>query len=408
MSEKKRVLVWIQSELKERNGGPSSYLFNLSQYLNSSNFSIDYLPDLIKVNTSGVPQINQKSSISYKQKLKGLIPSTFKEKLRVKRSFKLALENYAPKAEVFNEIDINNYEVIHFHSTLDLVQVSNALRNFKGKILLTPHTPCPPYEHELNHLNLSLINLKEEDYNKIISLDLIAFQRADYLVLPSIQAISSYYEGYNRVTDFKSLIESKKIIEIPTGVPSSGSLKSREQIRKQLQIPNDAFVVHFGGRHNEEKGYDLLVKLGETIFKDNSSFYFLITGKTNDEIQYPKHDNWIEVGWTTDPFSYANASDLFILPNKVSYFDLILIEMMAIGLPILLSDVGGNQYFKKFNSELDFCYFEPGNLLDLKNKLLEFSSTDLSKRNQKFYEGNLTIQHMTEGFRKLYSNLLDV
>ena len=59
-------------------------------------------------------------------------------------------------------------------------------------------------------------------------------------------------------------------------------------------------------------------------------------------------DRWIEVGWTSDPHSLISASDIFVLPNRETYFDLILLEVMSLGLPIVLSKTGGNKYFSSF------------------------------------------------------------
>jgi len=401
----KRILVWTLSEMKERNGGPSSYLYNLSRQLNNDTFPIDYLPDLL--NKRAEKSSTDKTLFHrVKSFLKSLIPPGFKEKIRVKRSFELAISNYSANPYGLEVVNLSDYAAIHFHSTLELVKVIPYLEEFAGKIILTPHTPCPPYEHELNHLKLNLSNLSDEQYNRIVKYDLSAFLRCDYLLLPSIYAIAAYAEGYNRITDFNSLIQSKSIVEIPTGVPQSTFQKNREQIRKELNIPADALVIHYGGRHNQEKGYDLLVQVGNKLVKNNSKFFFLITGNINPDIPHPIHPQWIEIGWTTDPFSYANASDIFVLPNRVSYFDLILIEMLALDLPILLSDIGGNQYFKKFDSQLEIMYFQPGNEDELEKRLIEFSLLPPQGANKIFYADHLSIEKMTNRYIDFYSKLL--
>ena len=41
----------------------------------------------------------------------------------------------------------------------------------------------------------------------------------------------------------------------------------------------------------------------------------------------------------------------FLLPNHETYFDLILLEVLSIGVPVILSSTGGNKYFKKFGKE---------------------------------------------------------
>ena len=63
-----------------------------------------------------------------------------------------------------------------------------------------------------------------------------------------------------------------------------------------------------------------------------------------------KTDHWIEVGWTNDPHSLIAASDVFVLPNHETYFDLILLEVLSLGVPVVMSRTGGNKFFEQFNN----------------------------------------------------------
>ena len=42
--------------------------------------------------------------------------------------------------------------------------------------------------------------------------------------------------------------------------------------------------------------------------------------------------------WTNDPHSLINASDMFILPNKETYFDLIMLEVLSMGKIVLATN----------------------------------------------------------------------
>ena len=64
-----------------------------------------------------------------------------------------------------------------------------------------------------------------------------------------------------------------------------------------------------------------------------------------------KNQHWIEIGWTNNPYSIIEASDLFILPNRETFFDLILLEVLSLGKNVLISWCGGNKKFADFNSE---------------------------------------------------------
>ena len=116
--------------------------------------------------------------------------------------------------------------------------------------------------------------------------------------------------------------------------------RSREEIRKELNIPEDRFVISFVGRHISVKGYDRLVSL----FGKLSNVTVLCCGREG-AVKHPDSPDWIEIGWTDDPFSYVNASDLFFLPNRETYFDLSLLETMSFGKCSLISLTGGNKIF---------------------------------------------------------------
>ena len=55
----------------------------------------------------------------------------------------------------------------------------------------------------------------------------------------------------------------------------------------------------------------------------NNKTKFLIAWKEYP-IKWLNNDRWIEIWWTDKPYEIIKASDIFILPNKETYFDLIL------------------------------------------------------------------------------------
>jgi len=145
---------------------------------------------------------------------------------------------------------------------------------------------------------------------------------------------------------------------------------SREQIREKYNIPNDAFVVSYVGRHNHVKGYDLLQKAAEEVWRKEPNVYFLIAGK-EFPIRGLRDKKWIEVGWTNIPGNIVNASDVFVLPNRRTFFDLILLEVMSIGKPIIASFTGGNKFVSRQTNGI--ITFEKENIADLVKKILDLS-----------------------------------
>lgn len=401
--ETKRILVWTTTPLLARSGGPSTYLYNLRLGLNSSNFPIDYLSDLLPKTT--IEKEQEPFSVKVKNGIKRILPKYLYFKIFYKKLVQQAINNYLP---VNFYIELDKYAAIHFHSTLDLLKAKNNLKDFNGKIILTTHTPCPPYQHELNHLNLTSTNLEKNDFAKIIKLDFEAFKMADIFVFPCKEAIESYYKGYSPFENLEMELQKKETHYIETGIPQSTFKKNRTEIRKELNIPDNSFVIHYAGRHNYEKGYDLLVEAGKFVLEQNPNVYFLITGKENPSIPKLNHKRWIEIGWTTDPFSYANASDLFVLPNRETYFDLVLVEMISIGIPVLISKIGGNRYFEKKSLDHNIYFFEPDNtkhlLAQLENIL---NQVPLFSKDKLLYHSQFSLEMFVDNYREFYTKVLE-
>ena len=82
------------------------------------------------------------------------------------------------------------------------------------------------------------------------------------------------------------------------------------------------------------------------LLKDEN-VWFLVAGK-EQPIKGLKHPRWIEVGWTDDPHSIISAADVFILPNRETFFDLIMLEVLSLGQIVLASRTGGNKFFERF------------------------------------------------------------
>jgi glycosyltransferase involved in cell wall biosynthesis len=109
-------------------------------------------------------------------------------------------------------------------------------------------------------------------------------------------------------------------------------------------------VICFNGRHQPVKGYDLLATVAKELLTTNLEMVFLITGK-EDIPPVVDHPRWIQTGWTSEPQNFLDASDLVVVPNRETYFDLNVLQALALGKPVLLSQTGGNNFFHTFNAK---------------------------------------------------------
>jgi len=234
--------------------------------------------------------------------------------------------------------DLGDYDIVHFHSTFDLYSQKTNLEDYHGKVILTSHTPKRPYnEYVEDILTREEYEQEKELFDRTAEFDEYAFRRADYIIFPCKDAEEPYYHTWDKYPDIR---DERKYIYLPTGVPGISARKDASQVRRELGIPDNRFVICYVGRHIPVKGYDRLI----SIFGKLENVTVICCGRPGD-IPAPESKDWIEIGWTDDPYSYINAADLFILPNRETYFDLSLLETISLGKRCLISLTGGNKTF---------------------------------------------------------------
>ena len=117
--------------------------------------------------------------------------------------------------------------------------------------------------------------------------------------------------------------------------------KNIEELRRQYHIETP-YVISYIGRHISIKGYDLLQNIAKKLLSMRQDVTFLIGGNMKSGIPPLEHKNWLELGFV-NPAEVFKASDCFILPNRQTYFDLILLEALSMGTIVFASNTGGNK-----------------------------------------------------------------
>jgi glycosyltransferase involved in cell wall biosynthesis len=403
----KKVLIWYRSELLKRNGGPSTYLYNLKQYVDEHNLSIDFLSEM----NLESDKINQESKSNSNQSLFYKIYNLFIP-FFIRNIFwgnvnliKYLIDCKTLNIQLYNQIDVNQYDIIHFHTVKEFYKTYPLLTNYEGKVALTIHSPVPYYvELVQNFLDRKIFSLPFL-IKKLRNIDEYAIKKADVIIIPteySFDSYSLYWKGFN------DIIKNKNIAYVLTGIPEEEIKADKNTIRKQLNIPDNALMLLYVGRHNRFKGYDILKKIGKEVLAKYNDVYIIVCGK-EDPLKGLNHERWKEVGWTEDPHSYINACDIFILPNKDTFFDLILLEVMSLGKTVMLSNTGGNKHFYDLNnsSMYFFNYHSINNILDTFDTLYNQKSKleKYSKINYENYILKYTLDKFGQNYTELYNNL---
>ncbi|MHA1344413.1 MAG: glycosyltransferase family 4 protein [Promethearchaeota archaeon] len=154
----------------------------------------------------------------------------------------------------------------------------------------------------------------------------------------------------------KHILPEYKCITILNGIDLKkfnirNKKKWKQEVRRHLNIPLKSKVIMFAGRLCPQKDP---ITLKETIISfynhGNNNTYFLILGNgeyynylLNEFKKYLLSSKVIMLGWKNNTEKYLAASDIFFLPSLWEGMPLTILEAMAMGVPIVASDIKGNR-----------------------------------------------------------------
>jgi len=153
----------------------------------------------------------------------------------------------------------------------------------------------------------------------------------------------------------KSGIKKNKVKTIYNGISVPDNLLqiTGDKIKAELKI-NDKIVLGLSTWfHKERKGFDILFN----AFSGLDERYLLLlvgipeAGK-GEVIKFAaeygiKAERLVMPGYVENIWEYYKAMDVFLLPSRSEGFSLALLEAGAAGLPLIVSDIPGNNEFVK-------------------------------------------------------------
>ena len=161
----------------------------------------------------------------------------------------------------------------------------------------------------------------------------------------SFVAISSLVDQ-----DIKKEFPQAKRYSIPNGVDFShirAQARPKNEIRKQLNIPDDAFVIGQVGRFNNVKNHQFTIDVFNVVVKRNDKAVLVLIGMgTKEETekiveridQYGLKDKIRMLGLREDTTQLMCAFDSLIHPSLSESFSLVLIEAQANNIRCVASD----------------------------------------------------------------------
>jgi glycosyltransferase involved in cell wall biosynthesis len=144
---------------------------------------------------------------------------------------------------------------------------------------------------------------------------------------------------------------AEQYVAVPSGVPTAelrAAAPPRGEARARLGLDPDAFIVVGLGRLVPIKGFDLLARALPALVAQIPSARVLLVGDGAER----RHLGAIAAsmgvaerlrmtGETTDVASYLAAADVVAVPSRNEGMGRVIVEAMALGLPVVATAVGG-------------------------------------------------------------------
>lgn len=245
------------------------------------------------------------------------------------RNIKHMGQNMRALRQVEGLMKQNGYAFCHCHSPIGGVVARIAGHRTKTKVIYTAHgfhfyqgAPAMnwlvyyPVEKMLSRWTDVLITINHEDYK----LAKKKFKMKKLTYVPGI-GIDTQREGLSQ--------------------------KEKEEKRKELGIPQDAFLITNAAEFTPNKNQKTVIEAIEQLHNPNIYFVMCGIGEKKAELeQYVKEHGLEEyirfVGFRNDLHEILQTSDCFVLSSFREGLSVALMEAMAEGLPVVCGRIRGN------------------------------------------------------------------
>ena len=277
----------------------------------------------------------------------------------------LSKDNLKAYDQLKKVIENGNYDIVHCHTPNASVVTRLVCRKFRRKnglkVFYTAHgfhfyKGAPklnwlvyyPVERFCSRFTDKLITINTEDYE----LAKAKFKAKEVHYVPGVGVDLSRFEN----------------VQV-----------DRTAKRREISVPEDAFLLLSVGELNENKNHQVIVKAVAKLNNPNVHYVIAGVGDKHDYLLNLANELGISnqihlLGYRKDiPELYA-VSDVFCFPSFREGLSVSLMEAMASGLPVVCSNIRGN--VDLLNYSCDFL-FNPFNLDQCEKKLKILMVADL-------------------------------
>lgn len=158
---------------------------------------------------------------------------------------------------------------------------------------------------------------------------------------------------------------------------TKASTEQKSAMRKKLHLPTDKVILVYAGQFVARKDQRFLLELFRDEEKSLKDYLLVLLGDGADysglEESFGKQKNVLMPGSVSNVNEYLQASDIYIASSKSEGLPNGVLEAMAVGLPVILSDIEQHKEVHDANAKIGSLY-KIGDKQDCKNKILNMDA----------------------------------
>jgi sugar transferase (PEP-CTERM/EpsH1 system associated) len=214
-------------------------------------------------------------------------------------------------------------------------------------------------------------------------------------------------------------VKSERFIPILNGVDVEKfkpNAVTRDRVRRELGISKGQVIVGSVGRLVEVKNYPSLIRAFSKVLSSFDNIKLVLTGDGPDRKALERLANDLEIskdviflGRRDDVPDVMTAFDIFVLPSFREGLSNTVLEAMSSGLPVVVTDVGGNPEIVIENTtgylfEVDDVEYLSTKLLSLCKHKTELKRLSEAARNH--ISENYSLNKMVDNYQAVYRKLM--
>jgi len=215
--------------------------------------------------------------------------------------------------------------------------------------------------------------------------------------------------------ELKNKLKIENVIAIQNGVdtekyfPSTGSEK--KSLRNQLKLPIAGNIFICSGTLTKRKNPFFIINAWKKKFALDNDNHLVFIGMGNLHgkcVEETKGCNNIHViGYVDNVVDYLRASDYCVSASYCEGLPYAVLEAMACGLPVLLSDIEPHKEITVLDSRIGFCYEldNEENFYHLLDKLINCNIEDMVKITLRVIKKYFSAKKMSEAYQREYKNI---